>query len=137
MTVATTVVFPCLGDEVLGKRIAERLRKLNYKIDKMLEEWTTESGFFLRNGCVYHCKGSIPALKNLINGIPWDDRVIGNLTDLFFTDKYAIAKPPIRVELNHEYTAEVSDVIKVGCTTFTRAALDALNKAVKSYDSKE
>lgn len=58
----------------------------------------------------------------------------GNISDLLFTDKYKPAKQPIKVVLNKDYTAEVTDKeIKVGCQVFSVEKLKELRSAVDRY----
>lgn len=44
-------------------------------------------------------------------------------------------KKPVSVKLNNDYTAEVTNVIKVGCQTFPLSIIDDLANAVKTYKS--
>ena len=73
-------------------------------------------------------------------GINWNQTVSSyhpdaSLQEFLTTDKYKIpTKLPIKVLLNSEYTAEVTDeVVKVGCQQFPVSKLTELVKAVEDY----
>lgn len=55
-----------------------------------------------------------------------------SLEDLLYTDKYKV-RQPIKVKINSEYTAEVTDVIKVGCTTVDQSKVEELLAAMKKW----
>lgn len=46
-------------------------------------------------------------------------------------------KLPIHVELNSDYIAVVTDVVKVGCQTLTLEHIERIEKAIESHESKQ
>jgi hypothetical protein len=115
--------FPCYGNEVLGSIIHNRLIELGY----------TPQSSCTRSLATAHAFCLIPEHKQYhYNSWATDGDGEGSLNDLFFTDKYKIKKP-IQVKLNNEYTAEVTDVVKVGCQEFSANAINELAEALKKY----
>jgi hypothetical protein len=112
--------------------VVNRAIELGYRKNIELRNCQLEYGNVCLNTndfCIQYVSGcTYPTIAGLIKAnAEWI-----NLEDLFYTDKYK-ARHCIKVKINSEYTAEVTDVIKVGCTTITQDKFDELVAALKKW----
>ena len=126
------LIFPCKDNESLAIAISNRAIELGYKtchISTKDMAYTGAVALGRRAGnSITNAGGYVP---DLLRGDNVQCQELGNLNDLFYTEKYSIEKK-IQVKINNQYTAEITkNNVVVGCQTFPISVIDDLYNAKK------